>query len=142
MRKFILRIGHVVLKSWISLAIRIYFRKIKVSGHEKIPLHGPVLFAPNHQFAFMDALVVTKVDKKIPYYLVRADIFKTKLANYLLRSLRMMPVYRARDKVDLMEKNEKIFDECVDILGKNGHLIIFPEGNHFLCQYPGHFISV
>ena len=130
MKRFILRIGHVFLKSWISLAIRVYFRHIKVTGLEKIPPRGPVLFAPNHQYAFMDALVVTKVDKKIPYYLVRADIFKTRLANYLLRSLRMMPVYRARDKVDLMEKNEKIFDQCVDILGKNGHLIIFPEGNH------------
>jgi 1-acyl-sn-glycerol-3-phosphate acyltransferase len=130
MRRIILKIGHIVLRGWISFAIRVYFRKIKVTGSEKIPLSGPVLFAPNHQYAFMDALVLTKVDKKIPYYLVRADIFKTRFANYLLRSLRMMPVYRARDKVDLVEKNEKIFDQCVEILGKNGHLIIFPEGNH------------
>ncbi len=129
-QRFLLRTGHIFLRSWISLAIRVYFRKIHVIGSEKIPLQGPVLFAPNHQYAFMDALVVTKVDKKIPYYLVRADIFKTKAANYLLRSLRMMPVYRARDKVDLVEKNEKIFDQCVDILGNRGHLIIFPEGNH------------
>jgi 1-acyl-sn-glycerol-3-phosphate acyltransferase len=122
--------GLRILRNWISVAIRIYFRKIRVIGREKIPRNGPVLLAPNHQFAFMDALILTKIDRKIPFFLVRADIFKTKIANYLLRSLRMLPVYRARDKVDLMEKNEEIFDQCVDILGKEGHMIIFPEGNH------------
>src|SRR3990172_6616570 len=104
-QRFFGKIGHKILRKWIVVAIRIYFRKIRVVGKEKIPDRGPVIFAPNHQYAFMDALIVTIFDRKIPYYLVRADIFRTRLANYLLRSLRMMPVYRAKDKVDLVKKN-------------------------------------
>ncbi|MBR9999281.1 MAG: 1-acyl-sn-glycerol-3-phosphate acyltransferase [Cyclobacteriaceae bacterium] len=123
-------IGLFILKMWVTIAIRAYFRKIRVRGIEKIPTDAPVIFAPNHQYAFMDAMVVATVNKRIPYFLVRADIFQTPLANFMLRALRMMPVYRLRDKVDVMAKNEDIFNKCVEILLKRKHLIIFPEGNH------------
>ena len=42
----------------------------------------------------------------------------------------MLPIYRKRDGVDTIEKNQKTFEDCYDILKNNGHLIIFPEGNH------------
>lgn len=112
------------------IAIRAYYRKIKVRGIENIPVDSPIIFAPNHQYAFMDALVVATVNKRIPYFLVRADIFRSPVANFLLRALRMMPVYRKRDKVDMLAKNEDIFNKCVKILLERKHLIIFPEGNH------------
>ncbi len=128
--KFFQSIGLFILKTWVMIAIRAYYRKIKVRGIEKIPLDAPIIFAPNHQYAFMDALVVATVDKRIPYFLVRADIFQSPVANFLLRALRMMPVYRKRDKVDMLSKNEEIFNKCVKILLERKHLIIFPEGNH------------
>ena len=128
--KFFQSIGLFILKFWVMIAIRAYFRKIKVRGIEKVPINAPIIFAPNHQYAFMDALVVATVNKRIPYFLVRADIFQTPLANFLLRALRMLPVYRKRDKVDVLAKNEEIFNKCVTILLERKHLIIFPEGNH------------
>ena len=123
-------IGLFILKIWVMIAIRAYYRKIRVIGLEKIPVDSPIIFAPNHQYAFMDALVVATVNKRIPYFLVRADIFRTPLANFILRALRMMPVYQRKDKVNVIAKNEEIFNECVEILLKRKHLIIFPEGNH------------
>ncbi|MFC2126025.1 1-acyl-sn-glycerol-3-phosphate acyltransferase [Bacteroidota bacterium] len=119
-----------LLKGWIVLALRVYFRKAKVEGLENIPRNKPILFAPNHQYAFMDALIVTRFSGKIPYFLVRADFFESPVSGFLLRALRMMPVYRTREKVDMMEKNEEIFDKCVEILENRDRLIIFPEGNH------------
>ncbi len=128
--KFFQSIGLFILKFWVMIAIRAYYRKIKVIGIEKVPVDAPIIFAPNHQYAFMDALVVATVNKRIPYFLVRADIFQTPIANFLLRALRMIPVYRKRDKVDVVAKNEEIFNKCVQILLERKHLIIFPEGNH------------
>jgi len=128
--RFFQVIGLFILKMWIIIAIRAYYRRIKVVGLEKINPDLPIIFAPNHQYAFMDALVVATVTKKIPYFLVRADIFQTSLANFLLRALRMMPVYQKRDKVDVLSKNEEIFNKCVKILLERKHLLIFPEGNH------------
>jgi 1-acyl-sn-glycerol-3-phosphate acyltransferase len=120
----------VLLKGWIQLALLVYFRRIKVVGRENIPKGKPIIFAPNHQYAFMDALLLVMVTWKIPYFLVRADIFKKSFFSFLLRTLKMMPVYRQRDSVDVISKNEETFSKCVDILNNGKHLTIFPEGNH------------
>ncbi len=120
----------VLLKGWIQLALLVYFRRIKVVGRENIPKGKPIIFAPNHQYAFMDALLLVMVTRKIPYFLVRADIFKKSFFSFLLRTLKMMPVYRQRDSVDVISKNEETFSKCVDILNNGKHLTIFPEGNH------------
>jgi len=107
--KLIHKIGLILLRIWVWIAVRMYYRRIKVVGLEKVPKGTPVIFAPNHQYAFMDALVVVIANQKIPYFLVRGDIFKSSIASFLLRSLRMMPVYRQRDKVNVLSKNEDIF---------------------------------
>ncbi len=124
------RPGLVLLKAWIQLALLVYFRRIKVVGRENIPSGTPIIFAPNHQYAFMDALLLVMVTRKIPYFLVRADIFKKSFFSFLLRTLKMMPVYSQRDSVDVLSKNEETFSTCVDILKRGKHLTIFPEGNH------------
>ena len=124
------RPGLVLLKKWIQLALLVYFRRIKVVGRENIPKGRPIIFAPNHQYAFMDALLIVLVTRKIPYFLVRADIFKRSFFSFLLRTLKMMPVYSQRDSVDVISKNEETFSRCVDILKRGKHLTIFPEGNH------------
>ena len=128
--KLIHKIGLILLRIWVWIAVRMYYRRIKVVGLEKVPKGTPVIFAPNHQYAFMDALVVVIANQKIPYFLVRGDIFKSSIASFLLRSLRMMPVYRQRDKVNVLSKNEDIFNRCVEMLHERQHLVIFPEGNH------------
>jgi len=122
--------GLILLKMWVQLALLVYFRRIRVTGRENIPRGKPVIFAPNHQYAFMDALLLVHVTQKIPYFLVRADIFKRSFANFLLRTLKMMPVYRQRDSTDVISKNEATFSNCVEILKDRKHLTIFPEGNH------------
>jgi 1-acyl-sn-glycerol-3-phosphate acyltransferase len=125
------RSGLILLKIWVQIALLVYFRRIKVTGRNKIPKDKPIIFAPNHQYAFMDALLLVLVTKKIPYFLVRADIFRRSFANFLLRTLKMMPVYRRqRDNVDVISKNEITFTKCVEILKKGKYLTIFPEGNH------------
>ena len=127
---FFTSLGLSILKAWVVLALRVYFRKARIEGKENIPKNKPIIYAPNHQYAFMDALIVSRSSGKIPYFLVRADFFKSPISNFLLRALRMMPVYRTRESVDMIQKNEEIFDKCVEILGNRGNLIIFPEGNH------------
>jgi len=124
------RPGLIFLKTWIQLALLVYFRRIRVVGRDNIPRGVPIIFAPNHQYAFMDALLLVLVTRKIPYFLVRADIFKKSFFSFLLRTLKMMPVYRQRDSSDVISKNEVTFSKCVEILKKEKHLTIFPEGNH------------
>ena len=109
---------------------RTYFKNFKYQGKEKIPKNAGIIYAVNHQNAFLDPIVIAGQADNPINFLARADIFKNRFVYRLLRRLYMLPIYRQRDGVDTIEKNQKTFEDCYDILNKNGHLIIFPEGNH------------
>lgn len=109
---------------------RTYFKKFKYHGKEKIPKHAGIIYAVNHQNAFLDAIVIAGQTDAPLNFLARADIFKNKIANKLLRGFYMLPVYRQRDGVNTIEKNEETFNQCHEILNQKQNLAIFPEGNH------------
>jgi 1-acyl-sn-glycerol-3-phosphate acyltransferase len=137
MRKF--WIGYL-FKNWflpykIGYAIsitgsRTYFKKFKYLGKEKIPKNAGIIYAVNHQNAFLDAIVIAVQTDAPLNFLARADVFKKKIANKILRKCYMLPVYRQRDGVNTIEKNEETFNDCHEILRKKDNLVIFPEGNH------------
>jgi len=114
----------------VRIGLRTFYKKYELSGIENLPKDGGILFAVNHQNAFMDPIVVASQLDQSTYYLTRADIFKKKLVARIFNSINMLPIYRQRDGVNTLTSNEKTFDKCYDILKDNGCIIIFPEGNH------------
>ena len=114
----------------VIIGSRTYFKKFKYQGKEKIPKNAGIIYAVNHQNAFLDAIVIaTQTDAPLNF-LARSDIFKKKIANKILRNFYMLPVYRQRDGVNTIEKNKITFNDCHEILNQKGNLVIFPEGNH------------
>lgn len=113
-----------------AIGERVFYKKVQVTGLENIPKDKPIIFASNHQNAFMDPVLIAVHLTKPTYYLVRADVFKKPLVAKIFDSINMMPVYRERDGVNTKEANLGVFDRCYDILQKNRPIIIFPEGNH------------
>lgn len=124
------KIWYAFVKYWVRLAIKLFYRRIEILGSDDYPVDGPVLLAPNHQNAFMDALIPAVFAPRPIHFLVRADVFKGKFARWFFHSLNMMPVYRQRDGMSNLAKNEKIFEMCFDILRNDGTLLIFPEAGH------------
>lgn len=122
-----------VVSFLVGIVIRLYLRRWQVANFEGVPHKGPVIFASNHQNAFLDPLIIYYSQPRINYFLVRANIFKNAIARFWLEALYMMPIYRSRDGPGAMAKNGEIFDKCVNILTEgNNPLIIFVEGNHGL----------
>jgi 1-acyl-sn-glycerol-3-phosphate acyltransferase len=119
-------LGYVI----VFIGIRAFYKRHKVAGSKNIPKNKPIIFASNHQNAFMDPVVIAVKLIKPTYYLVRADIFKKKIVAKIFYSINMLPIYRERDGVDTVQANEKVFNTCFEILSKNQPIIIFPEGNH------------
>jgi len=118
------------LFNYVSLLHRIYYRRFTVVGAEKIPANTPVIFAPNHQNALMDALAVLFATRRTVVFLARADIFKKPFIAKILNVIRMLPIYRIRDGYNSLDRNQEVFDNTVGVLKSNLPLCILPEGNH------------
>ncbi len=120
------KIGYAI----VITGIRSYFKNHQYDGKKSIPTNTGILYAVNHQNAFLDAIIIAGKTKEPTYFLTRADIFKKPIVAKLLSKIYMLPIYRQRDGVDTIKMNQKTFDNCYDILKNKGNIIIFPEGNH------------
>jgi len=108
----------------------VFYRKVIVLGRENINPNDPLIFAPNHQNALMDALAVLFTHKGQPIFLARADIFKKRAIAAILYFLKILPVYRIRDGFSSLKGNDEIFLKTIDVLKNKNGLVILPEGDH------------
>jgi 1-acyl-sn-glycerol-3-phosphate acyltransferase len=109
-----------------------FYKRVKVTGKENFPKGKPILIAPNHQNALIDALLIETHVPGTMFALTRSGVFSTKFSNWFLRSINMLPVYRVRDGLSSVTKNNAIFEQCIEYLGENLSVLIFPEANHDL----------
>jgi len=121
---------YLFVKIYVRTGFAFYFKKINLVGIENIPKKRAILFVSNHQNALIDPLLIGATTPRELNFLTRADIFNKPLVKALLSSVNMLPIYRMGDGMNSLHKNEEIFQKCYDILGKNGTVLIFPEGNH------------
>jgi 1-acyl-sn-glycerol-3-phosphate acyltransferase len=123
--------GYWLLKQYIKLIDWMIHKRIIIKGRENIPENKPLIFAPNHQNALSDPLAVLLNIHQQPVWLARADIFgKSKVIDTILRFLKIMPVFRIRDGIGNLDKNEKTFTTSVNVLKNNAPLALFPEAAH------------
>ena len=122
-----------IVKYTCRIGFPLYFGKIEINGQQHIPKHNPFILAPNHQNAFMDAVLAAVFIDKPLHFLTRSDVFVPPY-DRILRSLNMMPVYRIRDGYEKLKKNKETFDHCDKVLSKGEVVLVFPEGN----MGPGH----
>ncbi len=134
MEKILKSIVYHFHKTIAHIGVRMYFRGIERNGVETIPKKGPLIYAVNHQNAFIDAIIVGSITSLPTYYMTRSDVFKPPF-DWFLDAFKMMPIYRIRDGYSSLQKNDDIFDTCTKHLSNKQGLLIFPEGNHGLHHY-------
>ena len=117
------------------IGLPLYFGELEINGKEHIPRDVPFLIAPNHQSAFLDAVIMGVYNPKPVHFLTRSDVFVSPFIG-ALKALNMMPVYRLRDGYEKLSKNEEIFAKCEQLLAQGLPVLIFPEGN----MGDGHFL--
>ena len=117
-------------KPYVKLWFRLFYKKIEVVAPENITSNDFRILAPNHQNALMDALAILTTIPYQPVFMARADIFKGKIIKNLLRFFKIMPVFRIRDGIKNLSKNEELFDKALDVVISKKPLCLMPEGNH------------
>jgi 1-acyl-sn-glycerol-3-phosphate acyltransferase len=94
-----------------------------------MPKGKPLIFAVNHQNAFMDGALVALMLKNPMLFLTRSDVFKGKWVVRIFKTLNLVPIFRLQDGVkDIVGKNKMTFKYCIEELEHGKQVLIFPEG--------------
>ncbi len=120
-----------LLQQYAKLCFRIYYRRVTMVNSNRIISGESLIIAPNHQNALMDAMVLVCNTPFQHVFLARADIFKGKRLSRFLHFTNIMPIYRIRDGIENVKRNDEVFEKTTRVLhNRQSPLIIFPEGNH------------
>ncbi len=112
----------------ITIMLRLFFRRIYVSGTEHISSKKPQLLASNHPNGFIEPLVMACFFPKPLYFLVRGDVFDNALIRPILRATNQIPIFRFRDGFSRLRENTGTMEESIQVLLENKNLLIFAEG--------------
>lgn len=118
------------IKFFVDWAVRTSYRRFQVEGLENLPKDGSVIWAANHTNALMDPLVMLAATPQQKVYVARADIFKKKSAVKWLNFLKIMPIYRIRDGIDAVKRNDEAIAMATDVLLDGVPFVIYPEATH------------
>lgn len=122
-----------LMRLQVRIAFSFYFRKLRIEGRENLPdRNTAVIFLPNHQNTFMDALCVAISTTRINHYMARGDIFGNPKVKNITSWVNLRPIYRIRDGLKAMGKNEAVFAELIYFLSKKQGVMLHPEGTHSL----------
>ena len=97
------------LQILVPISFFFYFRKKQIVKFQNIPKRAPIIFAPNHQNTLMDPFVTSIYSRRQTGFLARASAFKNPLVARILNWLKMKPVYRPRDGMENLIKNDEVF---------------------------------
>ena len=116
------------LKFWVKLALRIFCPQVNIANPHYLNSKGPLLIVANHPNSFLDAVIIGAFYQRKIHFLARGDVFQNPIFGYLLRSIGMIPVFRAREGKEHLQRNSHTFKESVDIMKGGGAVLIFIEG--------------
>lgn len=103
------------------------FYRITTVGN-RVPREGPVLLVANHPNSLLDPALVVKAADRPMRFLARAGLFGNRSIAWLIRGSGAIPIYRASDTPQLLDRNRDAFEAVWAALQDNACVGIFPEG--------------
>lgn len=112
----------------ISVALRLFFRRIEAVGVELVPKDGAIIFVLNHPNGLVDpALVFVSLLRRVSF-LAKSTLYDNPIGAFLLRTFEILPIYRRIDADAKTQSNAMTFDNCFELLKRGRCIAIFPEG--------------
>lgn len=113
--------------------VRVYFDRIYLVNPKRVQKGKATFFAGNHPDSFLDGVVMSFFAMRTVWIVVRGDVFKNPLANRVLRSLRLLPIYRSSDATAVVARkgNERTTEAITHLFQKKKAVLIFSEGSSY-----------
>ena len=117
-----------------TIACKVYFKKIHITGLDSVPQDGPLLIACNHPNGFAEPILVSCFLPRILHFLVRGDVFNIKPLKPLLIHTNQIPIFRSKDGFSNLRNNNKSFEAVIENLSQDAAILIFVEGTTQLTK--------
>lgn len=117
-----------LLRFFIRKALRLFCNEIRIKNLEFTQEKGPLLILANHPDSFLDAIIIGSIYQRKVHFLARGDVFRNPVFGALLRSIGMIPIFRAREGKEHLHKNANTFEESMKIIQNGGAVLLFIEG--------------
>jgi len=117
-----------IITSILRLTLRVYFRRIEVTGLENVPRDSPVIFVLNHPNALVDPVFLLCLAPRRVAFIAKAPLFRMPVIGYLVRALDSLPAYRRQDEGEDVSRNLETFAAARKLLTSGVTIGICPEG--------------
>jgi 1-acyl-sn-glycerol-3-phosphate acyltransferase len=111
-----------------GLVLRIFFRRIEVSGLAHVPSDGPVIFVLNHPSGLIDPAFLLCLAPRRVAFLAKAPLFRMPVIAMVCRAFEAIPVHRRQDVGADPVANRATFETARAVLASGGAIALFPEG--------------
>src|SRR5256885_16174249 len=117
-----------LVRAVFGLVLRVFFRRIEVSGSAHVPARGPVMFVLNHPNGLIDPTFLLCLAPRRVSFLTKAPLFHMPIIGAIARAFEAIPVHRRQDTGADLQKNAETFETARAVLVRGGTLAVFPEG--------------
>ena len=117
-----------LLRRLIRRVVRFYYPVIRVTHAERLPEEGATLYIANHPNSLIDPVLIGIATQRPVRFMAKAPLFKGRILGALLRSVGMIPAYRASDDKSSVRRNVESLTVAAENLAKGLPMGIFPEG--------------
>lgn len=117
-----------LVQAVISVALRLFFRRIEMSDATLAPAAGACIYVINHPNGLIDpALVFCALPRRISF-LAKSTLFRLPIIGFVLRTVEALPLYRRVDAGEDPARNVRTFEACHELLRQGRCIALFPEG--------------
>lgn len=117
-----------LLRAFLRIAVRVFYRQVEVVGLEHVPADGPVIFAGNHPNSLIDPVLLVATCGRVVQFAAKDTLFESRLLRVFLRALGAVPIRRKMDHAGESLDNSAAFEALFGVLGEGRAVGIFPEG--------------
>ncbi|GMQ82417.1 MAG: hypothetical protein BMS9Abin05_1869 [Rhodothermia bacterium] len=125
--------GYRLVRRFVRLLVRLFFREIVYEGLERIPQDAGGLIVAWHPNGLVDpALILSNFPGKIIFG-ARHGLFNWPILGWLIKCIGTIPIYRTQDlkvmsRAEALKANQESLNKLADELASGSFSALFPEG--------------